>query len=78
MVNNFWSPVGFCTVSEIERVGGPAADDDYWVRRDGEPYLPVGAVQWILKSPDFEQLTMPRKPDPRAAHFGRAWPYHRG
>lgn len=52
MVNNFWSPVAFYAVSEIERVGGPAADDD-WDRRDGEPCLPVGAVQWILKSPDF-------------------------
>lgn len=77
MVNNFWSPVAPYSVSEIERVGGPAVDDDYWDLRDGEIYLPSDAVQWIVKSPDFERLTMPRKPDPRAAYFRRGWSDHR-
>lgn len=75
MVNNYWSPVAPYSVSEVERVGGPEADDDFWDQRDGERYLPQKAVRWIVKSPDFGRLTMPKEPDPRAAYFRRGWPY---
>jgi hypothetical protein len=74
IVNNFGSPVAPYTISEIEHAGGPSANDVYWERRDGEFYLPGDAVQWILKSTDFERLAIPKKPDPRAAYFKRGWP----
>jgi hypothetical protein len=75
MVNNFWSPVAPYSLAEIARLGGPGEDDPYWTHRDRETYLPSEAVQWIISSPDFEQMSMPKKPDPRAAYFRRGWPH---
>jgi hypothetical protein len=69
MVNNFWSPVAPYSLAEIARLGGPGEDDPYWTHRDRETYLPSEAVQ------DFEQMNMPKKPDPRAAYFRRGWPH---
>jgi hypothetical protein len=47
IVNGLWSPIAPFTLGEIERIGGRAADDDYWVRRDVNAYLPQAAVLWI-------------------------------
>lgn len=77
MVNNFWSPVAPYSLTEIARHGGPAEDDAYWDHRDGETYLPSEAVQWIVKSRDFDKLNMPKQPDPRVAYFRRGWPHGR-
>lgn len=75
MVNNFWSPVPEYSVDEITRLGGPGRTHSFWDRRDGELYLPAEAVRWIIRCPDFEQLKLPKEPDPRAAYFRRGWPY---
>jgi hypothetical protein len=75
IVNGLWSPIATFSLGEIERTGGPAPDDDYWVRRDGDAYLPQPAVLWIIESADFEKFSEPQKPDPRAAYFRRGWPY---
>lgn len=75
MVNNFWSPVAEFSIEEIARLGGPGREDQFWDQRDGELYLPAEAVQWIIKTPDFEQLKMKKEPDPRAAYFRRGWPH---
>ncbi len=44
--------------------GQPRLTRPYWMHRD-ETYLPAEAVQWIVNSPDFENLNMPKEPDPR-------------
>lgn len=75
LVNNFWSPVAPYSISEIERLGGPAADEAFWERRDDGLYLPHDAVMWIVRCADFERLNVPKGPDPRAAYFRRGWPY---
>ena len=67
IVNNLWSPLAPYTLGEIERVGGPGADDDYWARDNGGVLLPSEAIRWLVGQPDFERLTMPKQPDPRAA-----------
>ena len=74
LVNGIWSPVSPYAQSEIARLGGPAPDSAYWKRSDGEVYLPKDAVLWIIESPDFNALSTPREPDPRAAYFRRGWP----
>lgn len=75
IVNNFWSPVTPYAMKEIARLRGPGTDDQFWDQRDGELYLPAEAIQWIAKSPDFNDLKMPKVPDPRAAYFRRGWPH---
>lgn len=74
-VNNFWSPIAPYSLGEIERLGGPAADEPYWKRQDNEIYLPQEAILWIVGSPDFEKFCVPKEPDPRAAYFRRGWPH---
>jgi hypothetical protein len=74
MVNNYWSAVAAYSVGEIARVGGPAEDDPFWERREGEYYLPHDAVMWVIGCPDFERLNTPKGPDLRAAYFRRGWP----
>jgi hypothetical protein len=34
IVNGLWSPIAPFSLGEIERIGGRAADDGYWVRGD--------------------------------------------
>jgi hypothetical protein len=75
IVNGLWSPIASFSLGEIERLGGPAPDDDYWVRRDGDAYLPRVVVLWIAESADFKKFSEPQKPDPRATYFRRGWPY---
>lgn len=75
VVNNIFSPLAPYTLSEIERLGGPSADDDFWKREsDGQKYLPAEALQWIIRHPDHAELSRPQTPDPRAAYFKRSWP----
>jgi hypothetical protein len=75
IVNGLWSPIAIFSLDEIERFGGPTPDDDFWVCRDGDAYLPQEAVLWIIESTDFKKFSAPQKPDPRAAYFRRGWPY---
>lgn len=75
LVNNIFSPIAPYTLGEIERVGGPSADDPCWKREsDGGLYLPREAIHWITTSPDAATMIRPHLPDPRAAYFNRAWP----
>jgi hypothetical protein len=60
-VTSLWSPVATFSLGEIERLGGPGPDDDYWVRRDGDAYLPQAAVLWIVESADFKKFSEPEK-----------------
>ena len=75
IVNGLWSRIAPFSLGEIERLGGPTVDDDYWVCRDGGVYLPQEAVLWITESADFKTFSEPQKPDPRAAYFRRGWPH---
>jgi hypothetical protein len=75
LVNGIWRPVSEFARSEIERLGGPGANDSFWDVRDGERYLPHASVQWIVETTDFRKLAEPPKPDPRAAYFRRGWPH---
>ncbi len=75
LVNGIWTPVPVFSRAEIARLGGPAANDEkYWDARHGDLYLPHTAVQWIIRSPDFDKFIEVRQPDPRAAYFRRGWP----
>jgi hypothetical protein len=74
LVNGIWMPVSEFARSEIERFDGPGAESSFWDQRDGDPYLPHAAVQWIITTSDFKNFLEPQKPDPRAAYFRRAWP----
>ena len=66
-VNNLFSPLAQFTLGEIERVGGPAADDQYWKQgTDGSRSLPAEAIRWITRCDDFSALSRPHEPDPRA------------
>lgn len=73
--DNLFSPLAPYTLAEIERLGGPGSDHEYWSREeDGALSLPPEALQWIIGHPDREQLDFPREPDSRAAYFRRSWP----
>lgn len=74
-VNNYWSAIAPYSLGEIERVGGPAADDPYWECRGNAVYLPQQAVLWIACCSDFENFCVPKEPDPQAAYFRRGWPH---
>jgi hypothetical protein len=74
LVNAIWMPISEFARFEIERLGGPGAESSFWHQRDGEPYLPQTAVQWIIATPDFENFLEPPEQDPRAAYFRRGWP----
>lgn len=74
LTNGIWMPVSEFARAEIERLGGPQADGDFWKLRDGDHYLPQSAVKWIIETDDFKQFLQPRTPDPRAAYFRRGWP----
>lgn len=74
IAKNLRSPLATYSLEEITWLGGPGHDDPFWDHRDGEVYLPTEAVTWIINSPDFERLKMPKEPDPRAAYFRRGWP----
>lgn len=75
VVNNTLSPLAPYTLAEIERLGGPGQDDDFWEREtDGGRYLPYQALQWVIHHSDHQELSRPREPDPRAAYFRRTWP----
>lgn len=75
LVNGIWMPVSEFARREIERLGGPGANDGFWDVRDGELYLPRSAVRWIAQTADFEDFLKPQEPDPRAAYFRPGWPY---
>lgn len=77
LVNGIWMPVSAFSRAEIERLGGPGADDEYWQGRDDDYRLPQAAVQWIIASPDFKEFLEPVRPDPRAAYFRGTWPRRR-
>lgn len=63
------------TLQEIERIGGPGADDPYWKRdAGGGRCLPQDGLQWVVRGPDFATISRPKEPDPRAAYFRRTWP----
>ena len=38
-------PVSEFARTEIERLGGPGANSDYWKLQDGDPYLPHDAAR---------------------------------
>jgi hypothetical protein len=64
-------------LDEIEQVGGPARDDDYWsheslwdyVDRPDPRFLPREAVEWIHSFPDRCQDPDAGKPHPSAVYF---------
>jgi len=75
VVNNLFSPLAPFTLGEIERVGGAAADDQYWKKEtDGSRSLPAEAIRWITRCADYSTMSRPQEPDPRAAYFKRSWP----
>jgi hypothetical protein len=47
LVNGIWMPVSKFARTEIERLGGPGARDDFWHQRSDDWYLSHSAVQWI-------------------------------
>ena len=71
IVSGLWLPAATFSLGEIERIGGPAPDDDCWVDRDGDAYLPQAAVLWIIESADSRKFSEPESLDPRAAYFRR-------
>jgi hypothetical protein len=65
LANGIWMLVSEFARTEIERLGGPGANDPFWNKRDHEFYLPGSAVKWITEAPDFERFLEVQKPDPR-------------
>jgi hypothetical protein len=72
-----YAPLAGPVLDEIEKVGGPSRDHDYWSRVSLWEYvdlpdprfLPEDAVSWIMSLPDRHEDPDADKPHPSAAYF---------
>ncbi|GGF15199.1 hypothetical protein [Subtercola lobariae] len=76
LIDATFSPLAQYSLGEIEKVGGPASDSDYWMRYpdDTDAYLPSEAITWIAGQAEEGSRQLNPGPDPRAAYFRRSWP----
>lgn len=72
-----YAPLADPVLEEIEAVGGPARDDDYWSReslwgyvdKPDPRFLPRQAVEWVYGLSDRATDPDEGKPHPSAAYF---------